>query len=329
MNERYDIWLTKLVPNVRHGSLFIGVLIFVVLLAAHAALGVFGSADPRVAPEVAVFFSVLIAYIIPVFRYITGLTAEAVRDLAPVLREGDDAAYYMGSIRTRTLRTQLSFAAIGLVAGFAHNWLLSGSLARSADFVSNSAPAAALFVGTLTVWLVVMSVVLFLVGNARLMLRIARRVNIDLLQPRAYTPFARVAVSSTLALIGAQAAFPIMWINPDVSAEAAIPGLIATAAAMLVLFALPLIGIHTPLAHAKRTTIETLDRAIKDATDSNDPTSQLAALNPLLTYRREIQSASEWPFDTSVAGRLALYLIIPPFTWIGAALIEMLLERMV
>ena len=45
-------------------------------------------------------------------------------------------------------------------------------------------------------------------------------------------------------------------------------------------------------------------------------------LEPLLTYRREVIDAPEWPFDTSVLGRLAIYLIIPPLTWIGAALID-------
>ena len=52
-------------------------------------------------------------------------------------------------------------------------------------------------------------------------------------------------------------------------------------------------------------------------------------LAPLLLYRREITAAPEWPFDTSVMGRLALYLVIPPLTWVGAALIEMLVDRAV
>ena len=46
----------------------------------------------------------------------------------------------------------------------------------------------------------------------------------------------------------------------------------------------------------------------------------------MLTYRHEVESTSEWPFDTSVMGRLGIYLVIPPLTWVGAALIEMLLD---
>ena len=35
-----------------------------------------------------------------------------------------------------------------------------------------------------------------------------------------------------------------------------------------------------------------------------------------------VQRTSDWPFDIGSLGRLAFYLIIPPLTWIGAALIE-------
>ena len=43
-------------------------------------------------------------------------------------------------------------------------------------------------------------------------------------------------------------------------------------------------------------------------------------------YRREIAQASTWPFDSSNLTRLLFYLIIPPLTWAGAALIENLVD---
>jgi hypothetical protein len=47
---------------------------------------------------------------------------------------------------------------------------------------------------------------------------------------------------------------------------------------------------------------------------------------PLLAYRREIRAISEWPFDLGSATRFGLILVIPPLTWIGAALVERLLD---
>ena len=56
-------------------------------------------------------------------------------------------------------------------------------------------------------------VITALVENALLFRQLASVVEIDLLDTGPLTPFARVAVFSTLALIGAQAAFPIMLLK--------------------------------------------------------------------------------------------------------------------
>jgi hypothetical protein len=54
----------------------------------------------------------------------------------------------------------------------------------------------------------------------------------------------------------------------------------------------------------------------------------LSAITRLLLYRREIQQASEWPFDMPTLTRLGLYLILPPLTWVAAALIENLVDKL-
>ncbi|MEZ5504311.1 MAG: hypothetical protein R3E50_17250 [Halioglobus sp.] len=37
---------------------------------------------------------------------------------------------------------------------------------------------------------------------------------------------------------------------------------------------------------------------------------------------------SEWPFDFPALLRLGLYLILPPLAWVGAALIQNLVDRL-
>lgn len=44
---------------------------------------------------------------------------------------------------------------------------------------------------------------------------------------------------------------------------------------------------------------------------------------------RLIRAISEWPFDTAVMTRLGFYLINPPMTWVGAAMLENLVENLV
>ncbi len=334
MREPHAIWLLRLVPGGRHGRLVAGTVIFLVLMAAYAATGMFDGVDTAefISPEVAVFFCVIVAYIVPVFHYITHLTAAAARDLAPVLPDSRSSEELAQRIIGQSPFNQLLAAGTGLGAGLMHHFFLSGSVSRAIDGMTRDAKSAALAVGTLVVWTFLTAVIFALVRNARLFSTLGATVRIDLLRTRAYTPFARVAVSSTLALIGAQAAFPIMWIDPDVSAIAMVPGLIATTIAMVFLFVLPLISIHRAIAAAKRAEVARLDDTIgRIAAElpARHDNVRLAQLNPLLSFRREIEAVSEWPFDTSVSGRLALYLIIPPLTWVGAALIEMLIDDLV
>jgi len=175
---------------------------------------------------------------------------------------------------------------------------------------------------------VMTSVIAGLFQITLLFARLARRVRIDLLRLRALTPFADVAVISTLALIGAVAAFPLLWLDEGTSPIESIPGVVAIGIPMLFLFALPLMPIHRAIAAAKAAELARLDAEV-DATSARGrlDAAHLALLAPLLVYRREIESAQEWPFDTGASGRLALYLVIPPITWVGAALIRHFVER--
>ncbi len=45
-------------------------------------------------------------------------------------------------------------------------------------------------------------------------------------------------------------------------------------------------------------------------------------LADVLTLRSHLEAVREWPFDTSVLVRLAIYLVIPLGSWAGAALVE-------
>jgi hypothetical protein len=179
------------------------------------------------------------------------------------------------------------------------------------------------------VWIVMMFVVIALLDNARLFYRLASHTNINLIDPSRLTAFARVAVASTLALIGAQAAFPVLWVSPDSSAVAMIPGLLATAIPMLFLLVLPIWPIHRAIEAAKASELKRINTQLRAMPHVTDGTARLAPVNQLLIYRREITDVNEWPFNTGVATRLAFYLVIPPLTWVAAGFIDVMIERLV
>jgi hypothetical protein len=328
-HDARPLWVLRLVPSVRFGRQLTAATLLLILLAFFAVAGIFGAGSPGATPKsVSLFFAVIIAYIVPTYHTIVARCEAALDGLAPQLDASpQEIAGLRRAIAARGVRAQLLMLAIGIAAGIAHNVALSGpvGLVRGA---SSSLAYAAVACGTLLVWIVMTSVIAGLFHIALLFARLARRVRIDLLRLRALTPFADVAVISTLALIGAQAAFPLLWLDAGTSPIASIPGVVATGIPMLFLFALPLVPIHRAIAAAKAAELARLDAEVAATSGrGRHDAAHLAQVAPLLIYRREIESAQEWPFDTGASGRLALYLVIPPLTWVGAALIQHFVER--
>ena len=334
-NSGSRIWLLALVPPVRGGRWIIGLTIFALLMAMFATAGVFAADAPVHAnPGVSLFFAAILAYIIPVVHFIGERAQRALVDLAGPLRlNAAGLAKQQWQVTHRSRRWTVVVLGVGVIAGGAHNALVYGFTGLSvvdgfdAQLLSN-------LIGGALVWVVMTFAITSLVDIARQFSRLARVAEVDLLNPSALTPFGRVAVISTLAIIGAQAAFPLMWIGPISSSVAAmVPGLIATGIPMLLMFALPVWPVHRRIAAAKRAELQRIRGWIETArggsTVGPEEPAALQRLAPLLGYRAEIQHLSEWPFDATILTRLGFYLIIPPLTWLGAALMEIFLVDVV
>ena len=322
------VWLLRLIPPGRWGRWLAAGLIFGLLFILYVyAGGVFGESDQGPAiPGVALFFCIILAYIVPIFHLITERTQQAFQLIVPMLGADED------SIETwslRIARKPRKWSAIvlllGLTTGAIHNWLLWPPI--DLPTLLTYAPGLLSIFSTMLVWLMMMTVIASLVDNALLFNKLGKQVEIDLLNTKLLTPFATVAVSSALALIGAQAAFPVLIYESEVNQLAFIPGMIMTGLPMVFMFFLPIWPVHRRLADAKRSEISRITSEIGMLPQrAADQSRNYDQLNPLLIFRREIGLVSEWPFDMTLMGRLMLYLIIPPLTWIGAAFIEILID---
>lgn len=322
-----SMWILRLVPNIPFGRPLTAVGILALLLGAYAAAGTFEAPTSPGARYAAVFFAVIIAYIVPTYHLIAARCKDAFADLAPHLEASSlEVETWRRSLTQRSARSQLLMAGVGALLGLTHSVALTFRDGLVHRFTSSSADAAVIL-GTLLVWVVMITIFSGLFQIAALFSRLSHRVRIDLLQPRALTPFTRVAVILTLSIIGAQAAFPLLWLTDDFSALSSIPGLIGTTITMLFLFGMPLLPIHRALASAKAAEIKRVDAEIAASTRARRQDAvDYGRLAPLLAYRREIEAAREWPFDTGSSGRLAFYLLIPPVTWVGAAVIQHFVE---
>jgi hypothetical protein len=329
----HRIWLLHLVLPTRFGRLLSASIILAGLLGFYWAVGIFDSSAPgETSPTVALFFCAILAYVVPVFHFITERTARAFENLVPHLdAEPQTVHAWRHSITQKNRRWLLVNLSLGTVAWVTHGSLLYGSFGAMIGRVSGSMTHFAVVLGTALVWTVMTLVVHALVDNARLFNRLARRVPIDLLDTDYLTAFARVSVISTLAVIGALASFPIMWIDSTANPLVSAPGMIATASPMVFLFLLPIWPVRKAIADAKRVELAGIRSSLEKIRNQRvgvaleDPEG-LTRINQLLIYRREIAQVREWPFDVGVVTRLGLYLIIPPLSWVGAALIEDLVE---
>lgn len=273
------------------------------------------------------FFSAVIAYVIPVYGYISERTEAAFNLLGPQLTApAPQVTAWQRRIRHKPWHWLAITLGIGAASALAHLSLLYGT----PGFWSTNIRFLfewAIVVGTCAVWLVVTFVIAGLLDNARVMKQAAKTCRVDLLDTASLRPFASVAVSSTLAMIGALAVFPIMGVDGGLAAVAYGPGLLAIVGPVLMLAIMPVWPVHERIAAVRAAALAEVNRHIRElpTPDCADQAS-LARIAPLLSYRRELQGVSEWPFDVGVMTRLLLYLIIPPLTWVGAALIEHLVN---
>lgn len=324
----HRIWLLKLILPFPYGRLLTGVLLFCLLLP----LFYLGTTDSRDGTTPALFYSLIIAYIIPIFSYITAKSREALLELRPLL-ELDDAAFAqtqakLDSTSRRTMWLQLG---AGAVCGFIHMSFVRGSPVATVTEMLASRPGLMSTLGALLVWVVMTAVISMLVQQAVIFARLGtRHVRVRLLNTRGLLPFARVSISASLAIIGALALFPLMGIESGMNLMEIVPGAVATLAPLLAIFIVPVWPIHRRLVQTKERQLASVNLRIEDRLEDGASVCPEAAvleeLAPLLAYRREIAQASTWPFDSSNVTRLLFYLIIPPLTWAGAALIENLVD---
>lgn len=328
---RYRIWILKLVPEFPFGGLLSAAIIFS-LLYSFFRLGV---GEDGAASTPALFFSLIIAYIIPVFSFITARADEALTELTPLLPKNRETLHLARSrLHTVSLRALLLQLLSGVLLGVAHLSFIRGSVTQMLVELLTDFTALVSTCGTVLVWTVMVTVTTMLVQQANLFARLgAQEVRISLLNTQALLPFGRVAIYSSLAIIGALALFPLMSFDSQLLLVEGLPGAIVQTVSLLVLFVIPVWPVHRRLSVLKAKTLRSISVRL-DAFQGQGECSDLAPekmaeLAPILAYRREIHQLSTWPFDVSSVTRLILYLVIVPLTWAGAALIERLVDSVV
>ena len=166
-------------------------------------------------------------------------------------------------------------------------------------------------------------------SDARSFARLARALpEVDLLEREALLPFARQGLRSAVPGVIFATFFALNLGDEGFWFAASTLGTLVLAQNVAMLL-IPVRGLHERLRSAKREELARVNAAIRGeagALRGSPLDGRTPALADLLAWRRFVESVPEWPIDVSTIGRFALYVGIPLISWVGAALVERMLD---
>ncbi|MFT6434264.1 MAG: hypothetical protein ACJAVI_002312 [Candidatus Azotimanducaceae bacterium] len=168
-----------------------------------------------------------------------------------------------------------------------------------------------------------------LVWSAIQMSRVARQLPaINLLEIECYRPFIHQGVHSTLLIVILISITAHLAANPGDSVVGAIVNVLTMLALAVTALVLPVWGVHLRLRDQKlkelrmlREHIQVEQRKVVEATDETSN-----RLIGLLAMEVRIERVNDWPLDMGSFAKVGLYLLLGIGSWVGAALVERMLE---
>jgi len=272
----------------------------------------------------------LVSYLLGAFPAAVRGAERTLRELAPAcldpLQAAESLADVTGRRRTsRLTRIGVFGAALFLLVPLATNltpetWVLWR--------LTPEAIVHRLLLGPLG-WFVARLTAVMWIESRRLAALGASALRIDLLDLRPLAPLARAGLRHTLFGAGQISFLGIAFLDDNVAPG--LPFVLALGCAANVAFSaaalwLPLRGAHAAIVREKdaelaRSTAQLRARAEAGAREAP------GSLADTLAWRRHVEAVPDWPIDLPTLRRFALYLAIPLGSWLGGALVELLVSR--
>jgi hypothetical protein len=329
--KQYRIWMLSLVPGGRYGRWWTALAILVIGGVVYGVAAMQAARNPDYTGDfpwsVALFFVGAVAYIVPMFHYITMRTHQALDDIGSHLQYPDGMAALHEVIERRTALWAVRTALVAVALWLAQSRLLAGSWERMWDLVEAGYVDAVLVLGPLCVWLTMTAAMSALLQNALAVRRLVSHLSVDILEPSSYTPIGSMAVTSTLVVLGAMALLSIMWLGGPMNWWTTLPALAVFTPLIVLLLLLPVWPLHRRLVEQRQAAIAAAQSALREhRAGSAQSEAAMSGQAAALSFRREVSRLPVWPFDVGAVTRLVSYAVIVPMTWAGAALIEMLVN---
>ena len=187
------------------------------------------------------------------------------------------------------------------------------------------ATSLALAFGQIFMWSTIALALFFVFQDDWLFYRYGKLVRVNIYKLDKLNGFGRAALSQFLMVVGALGLTTLQsldrefqWVNYANGLYVGIP-----CAIMFVL--LPTWSIRNSIRAEKKRTLDAINAEIELTSTALD-NEALLRLNALIARRDQVQNTRTWPMDMSIFSRFLFYILIPPLAWLGAALMEIMLD---
>ncbi|WOF74709.1 hypothetical protein QMT40_002368 [Parvibaculaceae bacterium PLY_AMNH_Bact1] len=148
----------------------------------------------------------------------------------------------------------------------------------------------------------------------------------DIFDPKKLQPVTRASMRGAFTWVIGATIGSLFFLSSGIDRFVLLPFFMGIGVVAILNLLVPLFGWHRKIVREKERQMSevqlVIDRYWLRLKVAEDDEAALSKMGGLLAMEARIQAAREWPIDFSTIGRLAFYLAIPLFSWIGGALME-------
>ncbi len=310
--------------------MLVGAFLLVAGLSGNLVRVASGEAPPEMAQDfrVGIVLALMLAFLPAGELFSTRRAQQSLALLAPLLPLGADEleAHRLQLERTGRRGTLLAAAAgvtFVMVGGFLPEAIAERSLGLDQ---LGAMPAAHRLMG-IALGMAAGSSIRLAVRNSRLLGRwAAERGHLDLLEPTAFSPLARLGLTN--AYVSAGVVSLTLLLLPDREAGVGLGAMLAFMIAVSVVMGaiglvLPMLPLRERIRAERQAELTRCNRRVAELRRGPASAGELA---DAIAYRGLVEDVSEWPIDLPQLGRFGLVFGLPVASWVAAAFVERLID---
>lgn len=181
-------------------------------------------------------------------------------------------------------------------------------------------------IGQITLWICVGIMLAVRLHIANLFSNLGKTIDFSLFEQTSLQAFARVGMLDVVIVVGGMAIATVQSLDAQFRLENYLSAIVVAAPAALALLIRPMWELHKRMARRKQQLMLQINDAIMHAPEDSG-LDNIRLLEDLLQRRDRIRELHTWPLDFRIWRRLVFYILIPPLAWVGAALMEVIVNR--